>query len=534
MGESELTNLDNKFSKDTVAFLDIRELLQEIEPSSYYGRKYFQDPEIFVRGEEGTLKEHFGRLTVLDAYISDIDSEKLKRAVRELKNIQASLNKIGDEALPSVVDFFEIKRFCYFYKRLFKLLSKTDNGKEIADMYGFKSVEEIWKLLDPRGNGQFFFSIDSDYAFELGKELEKYRSLEKEVFKKIAERLLKRYELPVASRTEFILQRSDIRNQALKKCKNVLVQGETAFSISYRIVKSESDKDYSPEIEKIENELSAEDIRYRTYLKGSLKKYLEDFYRMIETVTNFDRDMAAVGFRKRFDGCYPSINVNAVGLTIKRGCNHLIKAFCLKNDFEYDRVTIDLKNGSTIITGANMGGKTSALKTIGQLYIQCVLGLPVTAERFETSLFDGINCVFRTSEEEGLSGFAMEVMRIKNVFTEGVNLNLIDEFGSATNPREGAALAAAAVEVLDKKKAISVFVTHFSKPLEYGSVNYQTGFLKGTLSENIKPEDIYRYIDHHLKRIENNKIPKAARQISKALGLPDAVVISAEGIYKIK
>jgi len=527
-----LTKLDNQFSRETVEFLEIRELINRIEPSSFYGKSYFKNPTVFVHGDESDLKSHFDKLKILSDFMLAHDSDKLKRSLRELKNIRTSIKKIAGDELPNVVDYFEIKRFCYFYRRLYDLLNNSEMGKGLVELYAFKEIEEIWHLLDPKDTRQFFFSIDSDYADELGSELEKYRSLDKEVFLKISERLQKLYELPVSNRTEFVLQRSDLRNQGLRNCDNVLVQGETAFSISYRIVRSDRDPSYAAEIERIEVELAKEDIRYRTRLKQWLSIHLDTFSRIIEIVTEFDKDVAMAEFGIRYKCCYPEICEGEIQLSLLNGRNTEIEEFCCKNGFEYDQINIDLKSGSTIITGANMGGKTSALKTIGQIYVQCAIGLPITADCLTTSLFNGINCVYRTSEEEGLSGFAMEVMRIRTIFSDELTINLIDEFGSATNPREGSALASAAVNIMDDKKAISIFVTHFSSPLEFGSVNYQTGFLKSDFSDAINAENIYRYIDHHLEKIEKTEIPKAAIQISRALGLPSEVVTAAEGIYE--
>lgn len=518
--------LHKLMDKEAMAFLEIRDLLERFTPQSHYGKLLFKDPGVYFRGDEQSLREHYQRLRTVEPLWRNAQRERIKRCLTELKNISHSLDKLENQQLPTVVDFFELKKFCFFLKRFVNLLEDSDG---IKDLYGIEFESAIWKLLDPRDTGQFFFSIDSDYAVELRKELDKYRELEKAEMKKICKRLERLYDLSLKNRIEFLLERSDIRNHALRKSDNCFVISENAFSVHYKVIKSQQDADYSLEIERINIELDAEEVRYRKELMKSLSIYTDVLKRQMEAVGEFDRDIALLEYKEEYDACFPGI-LEENALAVEAGVNHDIMGFCEKKGFVYDRISIELKQGVTVIVGANMGGKTTSLKTIGQFYAAFAMGLPVTAGKFNSSLFDSINCVFRAREEEGLSGFAMEVKRIRPVFKEGIHLNLIDEFGSGTNPKEGGALASSVVDNLKSKQSLTVFVTHFSGPLAYSEQRYQTGFLREHADVVLNEENIYQYINHRLEPIEGTDIPQAAIEISRALGLPEEVIECARKI----
>ena len=517
--------LHQLMDKEAMAFLEIDKLLEKITPSSHYGKRLLKEPYVFFRGDEASLISHYNRLEAFECMGSKVEKDRIKRCLSEIKNISHSLEKIENHQLPSVVDFFEIKKFLFFFRRLSNSLK---DESRIKDLYGLDFQPSIWTILDPKNTNQFYFSIDSDYAIELRKELDKYRELERAEISKICSKLHKLYDLSLKNRTDFLLERSDIRNHALRKSENCTVISENAFSVHYKVTKSADDPDYSMEIERIRDEMETEEIRYRKELMESLEPYLDYLRRQMVSIGEFDRDIALLAYKMEYDACFPEIVDKRQNLKIEDGVHWDVKAFCEVKGFLYDPLTITLEKGSTVIVGANMGGKTTSLKTIGRLYTACALGLPITAKNFTSSLFDSVNCVYRTREEEGLSGFAMEVRRILPVFGSGCHLNLIDEFGSATNPKEGDALASSVVSTLSEKESITVFITHFSGALSFGGQKYQTGFLKEYEDQILTADNIYRYIDHRLVQITGHHIPQAAIEISKAFGLPDIVIEQAK------
>ncbi|RPI75945.1 MAG: hypothetical protein EHM47_01165 [Ignavibacteriales bacterium] len=96
-----------------------------------------------------------------------------------------------------------------------------------------------------------------------------------------------------------------------------------------------------------------------------------------------------------------------------------------------------------IITGSNMSGKSTFLKSIGVNLALCFAGSAVCASRFETCLFRIYTCInISDSVTDGISYFYAEVKRLKNLLTEIKKENslpmfyLIDEIFRGTNNLE--------------------------------------------------------------------------------------------------
>jgi DNA mismatch repair protein MutS2 len=109
---------------------------------------------------------------------------------------------------------------------------------------------------------------------------------------------------------------------------------------------------------------------------------------------------------------------------------------------------ITLGGGNTVmvITGANAGGKTIALKTIGLLILMALSGMPVPAD--SSSRFPLIQSLLvdigdEQSIENNLSTFSAHISNIAEILrkTDGKTVVLIDELGTGTDP-EGALLHA--------------------------------------------------------------------------------------------
>jgi len=117
-----------------------------------------------------------------------------------------------------------------------------------------------------------------------------------------------------------------------------------------------------------------------------------------------------------------------------------------------------------VISGPNAGGKTVALKTIGLLTLMAHAGLPLPAAEARVPLAERLYADIgdEQSIEGALSTFASHVKNLARMIDgagEGT-LALLDEIGAGTDPAEGAALGAAALERLMAKGALVVATTH--------------------------------------------------------------------------
>lgn len=117
-----------------------------------------------------------------------------------------------------------------------------------------------------------------------------------------------------------------------------------------------------------------------------------------------------------------------------------------------------------IITGANQGGKSSFLRSIGlaQLMMQC--GMFVAAESFSANLCRGLFTHYKREEDTTMKSgkFDEELSRMSDI-ADALTPNsmlLFNESFAATNEREGSEIARQIVRALMETPAKVFFVTH--------------------------------------------------------------------------
>ncbi|GLV49242.1 DNA mismatch repair protein MutS [Thermus sp. LT1-2-5] len=117
------------------------------------------------------------------------------------------------------------------------------------------------------------------------------------------------------------------------------------------------------------------------------------------------------------------------------------------------------------VTGANRGGKTTFLRSLGIAQLMMQAGLFVGAEAFATSISPGVFTHFRREESASLEAgkFLEEVQRFSSLvdhLSPGALLLLNETFAS-TSEAEGSALGAQVVRALTAHGVRVAYVTHF-------------------------------------------------------------------------
>jgi DNA mismatch repair protein MutS2 len=144
-----------------------------------------------------------------------------------------------------------------------------------------------------------------------------------------------------------------------------------------------------------------------------------------------------------------------------------------------------------IISGPNTGGKTVALKTLGLLALMAQAGIPVPAEAVELPMFDAVLADIGDAQsiEQDLSSFSAHITRLNEIskLATASSLVLLDELGSATDPEEGAALAAAIAAHFSARRAWCLISTHHTSLKVYaantpGVQNAAAGFEEETFA----------------------------------------------------
>lgn len=117
-----------------------------------------------------------------------------------------------------------------------------------------------------------------------------------------------------------------------------------------------------------------------------------------------------------------------------------------------------------IVTGANQGGKSTFLRSIGiaQIMMQC--GLPVAAESYESGIFPSFFTHFTRREDSEMNSGRLneELKRMSQIVDhlEGDSLLLLNESFASTTEKEGSAIAYDIIRALTESGVKILTVTH--------------------------------------------------------------------------
>lgn len=178
-----------------------------------------------------------------------------------------------------------------------------------------------------------------------------------------------------------------------------------------------------------------------------------------------------------------------------------------------------------VITGANAGGKTVALKTVGLFVLMHQAGLQLPAEPpARIAVFDGLIADIGDEQniETSMSTFSAHMGRIKNALETASQrcLILLDELGSGTDPAEGGALAVAILDHLRATGCTTVVTSHLSvlKNYAYAHAN----------SENISVACDPRTQRPLYRLIYGQPGFSNAVSIARSIGIPESVLQAAQ------
>ena len=204
----------------------------------------------------------------------------------------------------------------------------------------------------------------------------------------------------------------------------------------------------------------------------------------------------------------------------------------------FQAIDIELHHTPTLITGANMSGKTVLLKTIGLAQTMCQFGFFVPATSAEIALVDDIlfSIGDKQSEMNGLSSFAVEILNIDKIIKavkEGQQiLALVDELARTTNPEEGKALVSGFIQIMQQYQVDALITTHYSG-LQGDCRRLRVKGLKIKNNEkNITPENINQYMDYSLVETTEDNVPMEAISIAEIFGVDEELTTQAKQLLQ--
>jgi DNA mismatch repair protein MutS2 len=176
------------------------------------------------------------------------------------------------------------------------------------------------------------------------------------------------------------------------------------------------------------------------------------------------------------------------------------------------------------VSGANAGGKTVALKTLGLLTLMVQSGLPIpVSEGSQVGMFQDVFAVIGDEQniEENLSTFSSHLLHVNQILEKAGDRSLIllDELGVGTRAEEGCALAMGFLDQFRERGASIVVTTHFDRLKAYGYLHPDV--------ENVAVEFDEATLEPRYTLAYGSSGLSNAFLVAEKLGISEKVLVSA-------
>ncbi len=472
--------------KEELGYNTVRSWLQ---PASPYGAARLKEEGFYGPDRREELEQEFDNVAVLLEALADGEAAvlSLQQALSGLKEVRGTLAACRERSLTEA-ELYELTAFCL---RLRDCIRRAEAlpGHERLHGAGFISPDPAIRILHPEDSSRVSFYVEDART----PALQEARSEKREIELRL--------------RTEAEAGRPallEARQEAVRK-------EEDALSEIYRD------------------------------MSEALRPLLAVLEQDAEAVGRLDAAIAKALLARRF-GCSRPV-IGGESLVLEDAVHPQVAEALKTRGRAFVPISAELPRGVTVITGANMGGKSIALKTVVLNTLLALSGCYVFCRRTAVPLFENIELINRdfSNAERGLSSFGGEILRFNEAVSrlgDGLSFIAMDEFARGTNTEEGEAIARAAVSFLSKQSAVTLLTTHYDNTAALAVRHYQVkglkkleelpeGTVSGTGTDRLRL--IEQAMDYGLMEVEpGTKCPRDAVRISRLLGLPEEILQEAE------
>ncbi|CAM4670704.1 unnamed protein product [Lepidochelys kempii] len=219
-------------------------------------------------------------------------------------------------------------------------------------------------------------------------------------------------------------------------------------------------------------------------------EYYHSVLKAVGHLATIDCIFSLAKVAKQGDYCRPVVQDKGKKIIIKNGRHPVIDELLGEQD-QYVPNSTNLagdKERVMIITGPNMGGKSSYIKQVALITIMAQIGSYVPAEESTVGVVDGIFTRMGAADNiyKGQSTFMEELTDTAEIIRRATSRSLIilDELGRGTSTHDGIAIAYATLEhFIRDVESLTLFVTHYPSVCDLEKIypeqvgNYHMGFL---------------------------------------------------------
>lgn len=555
-----------------------------------FGKKQLKEVRPYYPGEEAELRDELDRVEQMIAFVkqNQILTDKIQEVFMEVKDATLTIERSGAVTL-STVELFEIKSLLLQMRQLRKLTMEHEIGDyqgahcccatepsadsaasevraenmpaaraegeaavdTVPQEYFLADTEDLLDELDPRRDRMNTFYIYNEFSPKLDAYRTKKKEYEQQIRreqKQAREELRKKYGVQLTPKFDIVVAKSHPDFEMIQSLEELEMTDQDYMSVTLQLKPTEKIYEFVQAAEALNAEIEQEEERVREMLSRKIAEKEAVLLENCEKMGALDLALARAIYAMKHDLTKPEIVEDHV-ISFEDGRNLQVEDIIREKGKTFCPISLSLADGVTMITGANMGGKTISLKLAGQIPILAQYGFFVPAKHAKIGLSNYMQILIGDSQsvERGLSSFGSEMEELKEILDKGQerSLILIDEIASGTNPTEGTALTKSLVDYLIKKPYISLITTHFESVTERKDiVNMQVRGLADCnftlLNREIQHANrrdriniISKYMDYRLYRVDSEaQVPKEALSIAAMLGINKEIIEGAKKYMK--
>ena len=464
-------------------------VMNKLTPDSPYGEEKKKHIAPYGRSGRAVIGKCFDNVEKMVVFVKQekFSLEEIRRQLMQLKNIRAIVKKCESSTLHEV-ELFEVKGFLLAFEKLIELFRAANSKIKLIGI-SFLSMELALNILDPECKRIAPFSLDEVHSPTLGE--------------------IRRRKLKV----ELSLQSESHLKEALMRDRSQLVAEE-----------------------------AAEEARVMEILSRKLREYTQIFFDNMDMIGELDLLIAKSLLAVQYGAVRPKISAGST-VILDEMSNPYIEDTLIKKGESLTKTSVTLTAGVTMITGANMGGKSVAIKTMVLNTMLCQLGFFVFASSAQIPLFAGVELISGDLQDidQGLSTFGAEIVHFHEIVQRlkaGFLFVALDEFARGTNPEEGSAIVRAVASYLSDVDAVSVMTTHYDQVVTPKMKHYQVVGLRFADIDTIVQQGrtdvgrIAKYMDYTLIPVDAEVAPpRDALNICRLIELDSDVLERIESEY---
>ncbi|HPX70384.1 MAG TPA: hypothetical protein PLO47_01465 [Bacillota bacterium] len=522
-------------------------VINGLQTHSSYGAKALKAFIPFRQGGEAELSALFGDMDVIRAFSLEnpgLVSEILS-CLCECKEMGLSLQRCMEGNL-SMVELFEIKTFLLRTEKIRNIL-ESELGASLPERYRLRVTTPLLDVLDPQKERFDTFYIYDSFSEKLAKLRKERKDLELELRrtqKEIRTRLEAEHGFHMTPKFELIVPKANKSLMELAESISELRREEEDYmTVVFKLTPNEKIYELQRRGEGLAALIEDEEDIVRAALTEKIAEQRDVLASNGETVGRIDLDLAKALYANEHNCVRPQIVKEHI-IEIVDGRSLELEDILNAKGKRYCPVSVNLSDGVTAITGANMGGKTVSLKMIGQVALLAQYAMYVPCAKARIGLSNFVQVLIGDSQnlQRGLSSFGSEMEELKEILDHAVDRSIIiiDEIASGTNPSEGLALTRSFISYFSKRPYISLVTTHFDHAaVGPGVKNLRVRGLAGadfkklqkeleTANRKQRIEILGRYMDYRLEEVEGSSpAPRDALNIAKILGVYDEIIDEA-------